>query len=426
MSKILKKIKIKTILILAVLLRLVLLPLTYHGDITVIYWWGKFAADFGLRGYYDWLNFGGYGLPDQPMIMIYYVQIIRKIFEFIYLIIWYININIPLFPSKISQWFFLEGNQILLKVPFIFFDILLAIVSINFLKLLKIKNELKLKIIFVFILFYLPIIYNSTLWGSGDSLILSLALLALYRILQKKYFQTTLLLTLSILFKPTLIVWLPIFALIFIKQKPKLKQIFTLTIFFLALIYFISKPFTPIEINPLVWFYQTMTTKILPGCMWQLTSNAFNIWALFFGIVPRLDELLIFPFLSARNLSLIISLILYLWVLFKLIKNYSLKQIIYSLAMFSAITFTFMTRMHERYTFPSLIPLYILSNIDKKYFKFFWILTITHLLNVYNWWWYPNINFLVYILEQDFIIRIISLINVLLVFKLLFINEKNK
>ena len=169
-----------------------------------------------------------------------------------------------------------------------------------------------------------------------------------------------------------------------------------------------------------------MTTKILPGCMWQLTSNAFNIWALFFGIVPRLDELLIFPFLSARNLSLIISLILYLWVLFKLIKNYSLKQIIYSLAMFSAITFTFMTRMHERYTFPSLIPLYILSNIDKKYIKFFWILTITHLLNVYNWWWYPNINFLVYILEQDFIIRIISLINVLLVFKLLFINEKNK
>jgi len=170
MSKILKKIKIKTILILAVLLRLVLLPLTYHGDITVVYWWGKFASDFGLRGYYDWLNFGGYGLPDQPMILIYYAQIIRKLFDFIYSIIWYINVNIPLFPSKISQWFFLEGNQILLKTPFIFFDILLAFIVLNFLKLLKITNKSKLKIAFIFILFYIPLIYNSTLWGSGDYL----------------------------------------------------------------------------------------------------------------------------------------------------------------------------------------------------------------------------------------------------------------
>jgi hypothetical protein len=165
-----------------------------------------------------------------------------------------------------------------------------------------------------------------------------------------------------------------------------------------------------------------MTTKILPGVMDQVTANAMNFWGLIFGLKPKLDEFLIFNFISARSFSLILCGIFYLFVMFKLIKNYSLKNLLLSLVNISLVTFTFMTRMHERYSFPALIPLLLLCHYDRRFIKYFIILSITHMINVYSGWWTPNIPFLINILKNEIIIRSVSFINIFITLKLVFFN----
>ncbi|KKR68743.1 MAG: hypothetical protein UU09_C0003G0004 [Microgenomates group bacterium GW2011_GWA2_40_6] len=85
---------IKGVIILALILRLLLSPFTYHKDVEVNYWWGKFAVDFPLRGYYDWLEFGGYTHPNQPMLYIYLYQTVRYIYLFGYNLFTFLSKNI--------------------------------------------------------------------------------------------------------------------------------------------------------------------------------------------------------------------------------------------------------------------------------------------------------------------------------------------
>lgn len=412
LNSLLKTIKIKHILIVSFLIRFVLLPLTFHGDVTVTYWWGKFASEFRLRGFYDWLNFGGYGLPDQPMINIYYNWFVREIYLVLHSFFWYLNITFPLFPSKFMQWFFLNGNQILLKLPMIIADIGLIYISYKFIE--KNFSIKKAKIISLILCFYLPMIYNSALWGSGDSIINFFALMGIYFFYNHKEYKGVLFFIISILYKASLLIWSPLLLIILIKNKRSFFSISKLLIFTLSLLYIICLPFTPIEINPIFWFFKTMLTKILPGAMNQITVNSFNFWAIFFGLTPITDNFLIFNLISTRNLSLIICFILILLICINLYKKYSPKNLLLSLVNITLITFIFMTRMHERYTFPALLPLLLLIFFDKSYIKYFLILSITHLLNVYNWWWYPKIPILIFFLKQPLVITSLSILNTII------------
>lgn len=419
-KKIYQKLTIAKIVILGLFVRLISWPWIYHGDVNATYWWGKFASEFTWRGYYNWLNFGGHGIPDQPMLNIYYNWGIRQIYLFFYNIFWFLNIHIAVFPSKFMQWYFINGNQYLLKLPMIIADITIIYLCYKFTKSKKIALILAL---------FPPMIYNSAVWGSGDSIVNLFALLGVYFLWKKKYIPATSFYLISVLYKVSLLIWAPIILVILIKNKISFKKIITSILFLLSMIYLISYPFNPIEINPLVWFFETMTTKILPGVMDQVTANAMNIWALFFGLKPKLDEFLIFDLISARNFSILICIFFYIFILIKLFKNYSLKSLLLTLVNISMVTFCFMTRMHERYSFPALIPLLLLSHYDRHFNKYFIILTITHIINVYSGWWIPNISFLVNILKTEFVIRSISLINVLVTLKLVFfdfnVNDTN-
>jgi Gpi18-like mannosyltransferase len=277
----------------------------------------------------------------------------------------------------------------------------------------------KAKIAALTLTLYPPLLYNSALWGSGDSLINLFGLASIYFLYKKRFLSGALLFLISILYKSSLLIWTPLILLMVIKLKPSLPQILITLLGSALSIYFICLPFAPREIHPLFWFFNTMTQKILPGAMPQLTANAFNLWALFYGLPPRLDELLILPSLSARSLSLVICLILYLVSLIPLYRHFNRRQILLSITNLSLLTFVFMTRMHERYTFPALIPLLLLSLEDRRYLKYFLLLSFTHMLNVYNWWWYPSLPLLIQILKVDLIIRLLSALNIFIVVKLL-------
>ena len=415
-----QKINLKSTIALSLLIRLAVLPWVYHDDVTATYWWGKFASEFGWRGYYNWLNFGGYVHPDQPMINIIYDWLIRLIYNLFYNILWFLNINIPLFPSKFMSWYFLYGNQILLKLPMVIADVFIIYFVYRFIA--KKFSITKAKIAAIILALYPPLIYNSAVWGSGDSLINLSALISIYFLYQKKYIKFIFFFLLSILYKSSLIIWLPIILVVLIYQKIKLIDLTKMAAISGLIIYSVSRPFA-IK-NSFIWFYETMAQKILTGTMPQITANAMNFWALIFGLKPRLDELKILNIISLRNLSIIICILLYSVVLIHLYKNFSVKNLLLSLVQTTLITFMFMTRMHERYTFPALIPLLILCFYNRSFYKYFVVLSITHLLNVYNWWWIPKIPFLMNFLKIDITVRVISFLNLFLTLGLLIKNDK--
>lgn len=411
-----RKLTITKIIISGLILRLVSWPWIYNGDVTWTYWWGKFATEFTWRGYYDWLNFGGHGRPDLPMLNIYLLWFVRQIYLFFFNIFWYLNVNIPIFPSKFMQWYFIDGNQYLIKIPMILADILIIYFCYKF---------TKSKIIALVLALFPPMIYNSAVWGSGDSIVNLFALLGIYFLWKSKYPLAILLYSFSVLYKPSLLIWVPIFLVILIKNKISLKKLVLSGILLLALIYLVSYPFNPVEIHPILWFIQTMLTKILPGVMDQVTANAMNFWALIYGLKPKLDYFLILNIISARNLSLVVFAMFYLYLLRKLYKNYSIKYLLLTLVTVSLTAFTFMTRMHERYSYPALIPLLILCHYDRQFIKYFVILTITHLLNVYGSWGIPTFAPLNTILNNNIVVRFISLVNVVVTLKLIFISINN-
>lgn len=410
-----QKISITKILLLSLFLRLISWPWTYHGDVNATYWWGKFASEFNWRGFYDWLNFGGHARPDQPMLNIYYDWLLRQIYLFFYNIFWFLNTHISVFPSKFMQWYFLNGNQYLLKLPMILADLLIIYFCYKFTKSKKIALVLAI---------FPPLIYNSAVWGSGDSIIILFALLALYFLRKQKYLLAILLYTISVLYKSSLLIWSPIIIVILIKNKISFKKTLLSALFLIVLIYLISLPFNPVEINPIFWFFNTMFNKVLPGIMDQVTANAMNFWALIFTFKPTLDGYRLMNLISLRQLSLLFCLLLYIYQVIKLLKNYTLNNILLALVTITLTTFTFMTRMHERYTLPALIPLLLLSYYDRRFIKYFIILSLTHIINVYCVWGLPNIIFIKNILNNDLTIRLISLINTLITLKLIFFNLK--
>jgi Gpi18-like mannosyltransferase len=411
LNKIYLKLSITKILLLGLFVRLLSWPWIYHGDVNWTYWWGRFATDFTWRGFYDWLNFGGHGVPDQPMLNVIYVWSVRHVYLFFYNIFWYLNIHIPLFPSKFMQWYFIEGNQYLIKIPMIFADIIIIYLCFKF---------TKSKVIALVLALYPPLIYISAVWGSGDSIVNLFGLISIYFLWRKKYLPSVAFFLFSVLYKSSLLIWAPIYLVVLIKNKVNFKELILPALYSVGFIYLISQPFNPIEINPFVWFYKTMTTKVLPGVMDQVTANAMNFWAVLFGLKPKLDEFLILNIISARNFSLIICVLFYIFILIKLYKNYSQKYLLLTLVTVSLVTFCFMTRMHERYSYPALIPLLLLCHFDRRFIKYFVILSITHSINIYSGWWIPNFPPLVSILKNDFIIRLVSLTNVILTLKLVF------
>ncbi|KKR68744.1 MAG: hypothetical protein UU09_C0003G0005 [Microgenomates group bacterium GW2011_GWA2_40_6] len=249
-----------------------------------------------------------------------------------------------------------------------------------------------------------------------------LGLSSIYLFYKNKNILGALLFTLCLLFKSSLLIFLPVILVIFLKNKPSPKDLILTILLPVVTTLVLAYPFATGPLLP--WIINSYLKIFLPGIMPFLTANAFNFWALFFGLVPRLDEMKIFPFISAYGFSTLIGIIYLVFSAIRLFNNYHLKNILLTLVKISLFSFVFLTRMHERYSYPVLIPLFLLCFYDKRFIKYFIVLTLTHLLNVYNGWWIPSLPFLISLLKFEPTIRFISLINVVLAVKLITLNVK--
>ena len=388
-----KRILLIVIFLAALLLRLLLITSAHHGDLNNNISWGQIAAETGLNGFYgsdnsdDW----PYSAPNQPPLYILLFAGLMKLWLFVRDWIFYLNWELLIFPSSLVWFWDDKGMDVMAKLPGIIADLGIGWVIYKYL-----VNNLKSKaqiinwpIIITAIWLFNPITwYNSAVWGQTDSLVNLLGLLAVFALLNKKLEKFALLFTLSILYKGSLAIFIPVLLFIILWQKYAVKRyvVSAAVVLFTTLI--ISFWFHPYVDIPM-WFLDLYKNRILPGEIGFLTANAFNFWWIVDSGNTNDSALLIG--LPARVWGYLIALTGIAGVVYWLNRRVTDTRIFASLMIIAFITFLFMTRIHERYLYPFFPYATLFLAKSPGFLVLYILISLVHLLNLYNLFWIPSI-----------------------------------
>lgn len=403
------------ILIISLIFRVFLMVLSaWHPDLNNHIDWGIRFLNLGPKNFYENI-FWGVSWANQPfgtMLLFAFCATSKNI---VFGFIEFLNQNISIFPSFIIPYIEANIHAWMVKLPFVLSDIGLGYL------IYRIVNEFKPKVAKLAALIFLfnPIvIYNSTIWGQTDSLINLLALSGIYLVFKKRYFWGIILFLLTFIFKLSLIIYLPIFGLLLLKRIKDWKKFIVPTITFLIGIFLLAIPFKFGDKNSFEWLWYMYTNRVLVRQGSMLNGNAFNFWFLLFGIDFSKSEFIKFGGLTYQLWSRILLIIYLLPICFKFLKSkLTLKSLLTALLLTAFGSFIFLTNMHERYLYP-VFPLFtILLFLPKSNFnlKSLIVLSLIHLINLYNLWFYPLIEPLKNILiTSNFLIcRLLSFILIL-------------
>lgn len=396
------------IIFLFVLLRILVAPLVWHPDVgNHVDWGARFYSYTPEKFYAPESNVWNFTWPNQPPGSIYIYAFVTKLYEIIFSIVWFLNVNISFFPSFVVPFF--EHNFIygMLKLPAIVADLLLAIA------IFKITKSKVAPLVFLAI----PSIwYNSSVWGQTDSVVNFFAFISIYLATKNKLFLSIFMFAISLYIKLSMAIFAPILILVLLKKS--LKKTIAYSLLVAALIILFSLPFSANK-NPILWLRDIYLDRVLTEQMQVVSANAFNFWGLLFGSKQESHYLTIFGFTyQLIGYVLFASLWLVSMVIFYFSKN---KHAVFSILSLTALcSFMLMTNMHERYLYPMFAPIVVLAFYLKKIRVSLLILLIVNLVNLYNLWWVPDLGFLRVVLEdnQDLVFRLFSFISIIVFVKL--------
>lgn len=397
------------IILVGFLLRAILAFVAWHPDLNNHIDWGIRFWQYGPAEFYK-ANVWNFTWPNQPPGTIYIFAFIRKLYELIFSLFWFLNINIPLFPSNIMLFFEERLYPALLKLPSMLADLGIAYLIYKF--FLERKKEALGLFASLLFLFNPVTWYNSSVWGQTDSIINFFALLAFILLFKNRFILATLSLAISFYIKASLLIFLPVFLLILFKKQSFVGSVKSLGIAVAALA-LLSLPFS--QGNPIVWLFNLYPDKVFGQQLQVITANAFNIWAFLAGTHERPHSLLLGP-LSYAWWGRILFGVFFFPSLYLVWRRQEPKLVFLSLSIIAFSSFIFLTNMHERYLYP-LFPVFtILAVLEKRLLSIYIAVSALHLLNLYNLWWYPRIEFLVGILSSGdrFLPRILGAVNTLL------------
>lgn len=396
------------LLLLALAIRLLLVNLAYHGDMNNNISWGELALERGLINYYE-NDVWPYSAPNQPPLTILLFSSISWLWLSINKILWILNDNIGIFPSKLIWFWELNGKVFLFKLPSILADFGIAYIIFRWVK--KITKNINKSYLSAFIWLFNPIVfYNSAIWGQTDSIVNFLGLASIYYLLGKNLTKSLLLFTFSLLFKGSLAFFIPIYLFVIILQRYDFKQIVKSTLTSVVIAVVICLPFH-FHFDILLWLVNLYKDRIFPGEIGYLTANAFNFWWLVDS--GKTYDSIKYLGISARVWGFAVTLFLMGIITRKNIRKFDQKNILLSFALISLVVFLFMTRIHERYIYPffpyATILLFIFAKIKPVYL----VLSIIFFLNMYNLFWFPPFGLLENTLKAGILPNILSFINLL-------------
>lgn len=408
-------------------MRIVFAFLIWHGDVYNHMDWGIRFFEYGAAKYYaPETNVWSYLWPNQPPGTIYIFAVMRKLFEFIFNIFWWINIKIPPFPSGVITYFESNLYPALLKFPGILSDFAIACLIYRIIKEnISVKLKEKYAIFGAVVFLANPVIwYNSSVWGQYDSVNFFLALFAFYLLLKKKPILATTFFALSIYTKATYLIFAPIFFIIWLKSRFNLRKYLLSVLVPLLIIGVLTYPFSQGE--PFTWLFNLYKDKIFVEQRQVVTSNAFNIWAGLTGI-HQISHNSLFGPLPFKVWGFIIFGISSILPLYSVVKKKNFKTVFWSLVIISISSFSLLTNMHERYLF-AFFPLFtILIFFYRDLIWLYIAISFLNLLNLYNFWWVPEIDFIKSFLSYNdgFFSRILGFLSFFLYF-LVYLNFLSK
>jgi hypothetical protein len=219
-------------------------------------------------------------------------------------------------------------------------------------------------------------------------------------------------------FKGSLIIFFPVVVTLLFKSKAGWwKKVFAISAPPVIFAY-LSLPFVR-WMRPVPWLYHLYRDRIFGHQGNMLTANAFNLWALIFGIDFSRNDLGLFLGLAYKTWGQLLFGLTFLPMLAILFsKKPEIKLILWSLVIVSLSSFVFLTNMHERYLYPVFPYLTILIFLFPILKPFYILLSLIFWLNLYHLWYVPDIAGLK-LIYNPLTIRFFSLVNLLLMFWLL-------
>jgi Gpi18-like mannosyltransferase len=317
-------------------------------------------------------------------------------------------LKIPAFPSNLIPFLNAKLHPALVKLPSIFAEIGTGWLIYQIILYFGFKKKQALVGSSLF-LFNPAIIYNSSVWGQTDGLINFFMLLGIFGLIKKKYLWAFSAIFASFYFKLSLLIFLPVILIYLLKQKTDLKKLGVGLFFSLSFFVLLSLPF--IKGGILDWFKTLFLGRILGGQGNMLTANAFNLWAVFFGIDFSRGDGGMWIGVSYKIIGLTLFSLIYLLVLLKLIRGkFTHLSFIFSLALISIFSFLLLTNMHERYLYPAFPYLALLAGMKFIPVWFFVLFSLVHFLNLYNLWFFPHSQFLINIfnVNNQILVKILS------------------
>lgn len=382
------------IFLLGLLARLLLIFVDFAWDVNNHISWAKDLFIKGPIGFYDIKSTEVFAslYPNYPPLANFLFYFFYTLNFYLFKFFWWLNLSFSIFPSKIIN--FVQSREFLagvLKIPSVAADIGIAYMCFLFAKKLIPNNKKIHALIPIFILFNPALFYNSSLWGQIDSIPIFFALVSLYLLLfNKRYLLSFIFFTFGLLVKPTVLIYLPIYIFILIKNKGFAYSIKTL--FISNLVFWFS--FLPFYKEGSIFLYPYLTyfKKIILAQSLPFTTNgAYNFWALvtLFNQVKDTD---VFLFnLSFRVWGYLLTSASFLIIYFLYLKsNMKNQNIIYGIFLGAYASFLFLTKMHERYLMLPLVILALVCIFKKEFWKWFVVLSFLSLLNLYNSWPRPQ------------------------------------
>jgi len=414
----------------AFLLRLSVITLAHHGDLNNNISWGTIAYEKGLQNFYEGyqndetktdklpLRENGevawpFSAPNQPPLTIEMFAVSRFIWQKVRDFLWFMNWNLLIFPSK-TVWFWDEkGMDVMVKLPSLIADLGIGVMVYHFVTGIGKKSQ-KTGVYLTALWLFNPLTwYNSSIWGQTDPVVNFMGFLAIYFLYQKRFTLFTVIFTLSLLFKGSLTIFIPVLFYWVLVNKFSFKKWVKAGLSVFLTVFIVSVWFHP-QWNLFLWLADLYNKRILPGEIGYLTANAFNFWWLV-NSGKILDNVNFFG-LTARTWGFAISMTGLLIVLRWLSGNIKKGRLFFALALSSLITFLFLTRIHERY----LYPFFPWATIGLAFIPGYWpvyaVLSVTFLINQFNLFWVPTLPVLRGLLENNLLPELLSIANILMLF----------
>lgn len=386
--------KLGWILGLGVVVRLLLSVQIYSGDVNNHVSWGKDMLRNGPGGIYERDFYPIYGTmtPTYPPLSIYMFTVSEWMYETLNKTVWWLNLNIPIFPSNfIYVWEDQDTQPAFFKVWAIAADILIGFTVYKFSK--KLTKDTRWWLFSAAMVIVNPaFFYNSAYWGQLEAVPIAFLLLAFYFLFYSpRHILSALFLSLALLSKQTSIIFVPLFSLAYFLKFGWSKSLKGLAVSAITA-WILFLPFYH-RGNLLTFPFTTYLAKIKTGSGSDFVNDhAFNLWRLGPESFQKTSDSGVFGLgLTYSAWGYLVFGCIYVLVLLKLAKRKVDTTLYFRAAVIVMLGgFLVLTRMHERYLAPA-IAFMIVGFVGRRAWIWgFIFLSLFHFLNLYHNWWAPR------------------------------------